>query len=129
MKLLLERQTLTANSTEGMLSVDGVFECYTLEKPKDDPLEIPAASYPVVLYSSPKFGRVMPMLVGVPGRANIEIHYGNTEANTEGCILVGQTKSVDFIGNSRAAFEHLFPQIQKAILGNDPVELTITDAL
>lgn len=36
---------------------------------------------------------------------------GNTSEDTEGCILVGMTKSEDFIGNSKMAFSRLMDRI------------------
>jgi hypothetical protein len=117
MRLTLQRGPSTPNSTPGSLSVDGSFECYTLERPTGDPLEIPTGTYTISLYPSPKFGRVVPRLNSstLEGRDPIEIHYGNGPENTHGCILVGQTQSLDFIGNSRAAFAELFPKIQAAV--------------
>lgn len=128
MKLELKRDTLTPNSTIGTLSVNSVFECYTLERPHGDPLEIPAGSYTITLWDSPKFGRLVPRLnsPAIADRDPIEIHYGNTAANSHGCILVGHDKSVDFIGNSRLAFGLLFAKIAQAI--PEGVTLDILDA-
>lgn len=50
---------------------------------------IPVGVYPLRLRFSPKFQRDMYEVCNVPDRAGILIHPGNTEENTEGCILVG----------------------------------------
>src|SRR5262249_6892104 len=63
---------------------------------------------------SARFQRLLPELQDVPNFTGVRIHPGNTDADTEGCILVGQTKATDFIGKSRAAFDVLFPKIQAA---------------
>jgi hypothetical protein len=70
--------------------------------------------YEVVLTFSQRFGRLMPLLLKVPDFDGVHIHWGNTAKNTEGRILIGQTKAQDFIGASRAAFEALFPKLEAA---------------
>ena len=54
----------------------------------------------------------MPLLLNVPGFEGVRIHAGNTAKDTEGCILVGMTKSDDFIGGSKMAFETLMQRIK-----------------
>ena len=75
---------------------------------------IPAGFYEVVVNFSQRFQRQLPLLLGVPNFDGVRIHAGNTDADTEGCLLVGKTKARDFIGGSRAAFDALFPKIQRA---------------
>ena len=119
MDLKVLRKALTAKSTIGELHVDGVFECYTLEDAVR-PVKIkgvtaiPAGVYEVVVNFSARFRRQLPLLLDVPNFDGVRIHAGNTDADTEGCLLVGRTKAVDFIGASRAAFDALFPKIQRA---------------
>ena len=50
----------------------------------------------------------------MPGFEGVRIHPGNTKKDTEGCILVGQTKSKDMVGKSRSAFDILFAKIKAA---------------
>ena len=58
----------------------------------------------------------------------IRIHSGNTDVDTEGCLLVGTTwGGGDFIGNSVVAFNHLFPQLQAAIAAGESVTIEIQD--
>ncbi len=45
----------------------------------------------------------------------ILIHPGNTAADTEGCILVGQKRSVSEIFQSRIAFNALFAKLNGTI--------------
>src|SRR5580704_9376773 len=121
MQILVQRVTLTDKSTIGELSLDGGdLLCYTLELPK--PQCIPAGSYKVIIAPSAKFGRLMPRLLSVPGWPNddIEIHYGNYPSDTEGCILVGLTQpEPDFIGESRMAFDELFPKLEAPASAGD----------
>ena len=119
MNLKLRRTTFTGRSTIGELSVDGAFECFTLED-MVRPVKVPGTTaisegvYVVSVSFSDRFKRLLPEVHDVPNFTGIRIHYGNTDADTEGCILVGQTEGADFIGNSRAAFNKLFPKIQAA---------------
>lgn len=119
MELTLTRGPSTTKSTPGTLLVDGKFECFTLEdvvRPKKIPGEtaIPAGTYKVIIDMSNRFKRLLPLLIDVPGFAGIRIHPGNTDKDTEGCILVGTSRSKDFVGNSRVAFDALFKKMQAA---------------
>lgn len=143
MELLLKRNVFTDKSTVGDLYVDGVHFCYTLED-KDrgltqtTPLDIlnqkkvfgttaiPTGTYNVVTTMSEHFGRVLPLVENVPGYAGVRIHKGNTDANTEGCVLVGKSKGVNVISESADAFNALFPKIQEALNKGEKVTLTIT---
>jgi hypothetical protein len=119
MKILLKRLHRTDVSTIGELYVDGVFECYTLEdierevKIKSE-TAIPKGKYKVMITMSNRFKRQMPLLLNVPNFEGVRIHAGNTNHDTEGCILVGQTRSNDFIGKSRKAYDKLFKKMQNA---------------
>jgi Steigviridae/Suoliviridae L,D-carboxypeptidase/transpeptidase len=125
-KLELSRDRQTRQGTTGHLSVDGVPFCVTLERPAarfGDPHPcIPAGEYRVTLYRSPHFGRLMPLLEGVPGRGGIEIHWGNFVRDFEGCIGVGATRGElpdgsPTIWMSRATFDRLFDQLSAVIPG------------
>lgn len=69
---------------------------------------IPTGKYDVILTFSPRFKRVLPLLLSVKGYEGIRIHAGNTaEKDTEGCLLVGENKIKGRIINSRATLEKL----------------------
>lgn len=98
MNLTLKRIHKAEEYTIGRLSIDGKYYCDTLEdrvrdlsKEKKVPGQtaIPEGTYQVVVTYSPKFGRKLPILVGVPFFTGIRIHRGNTAEDTSGCILVG----------------------------------------
>lgn len=119
MKLLLKRLHKTDNSTVGELYVDGKFECYTLEdKEREVKIKcetaIPKGEYKVIINLSNRFKILLPLLISVPNFEGVRIHPGNTNHDTEGCILVGTTRSKDFIGSSRIAFKKLFEKMKKA---------------
>ncbi len=118
MRLTVARATGTELSTPGLLDIDGVFRCYTLEpridRSRGKPFAIPAGIYEVRLLPSPKFECVTPHLLNVPGFSGIEIHWGNYPSDTEGCTLVGETRQQDFVGNSRQAFGRLMEKLAAA---------------
>ncbi len=49
---------------------------------------IPALIYRVTVTQSPKFRRLLPCLVQVPGRSGIRVHRGTKPEHSKGCILV-----------------------------------------
>ena len=127
MNITVERKWFTANSTVGEMSLNGAFFCYTLEPRADQsqgkPYCIPAGQYSVTLQMSARFQMITPHVMNVPGFSEIEIHPGNYPKDTEGCCLVGSTRETDFVGNSRATFAQLMPQLQAG-----PISITYMDA-
>jgi len=119
MQITVKRLHKTNTSTIGELLIDGVFECYTLEdverpvKIKNE-TAIPKGTYKVIINKSNRFKRLLPLLLNVPNFEGIRIHSGNTNHDTEGCILVGQTRGDNYIGQSRKAFAKLFKKMQAA---------------
>ena len=131
MQIRVPRTIKTGKSTIGEMFVDGVFQCFTLEDTERKfgvkvygETAIPLGTYPVTLEFSPKFCRRVPHIQNVPGFSSILIHPGNTDADTEGCVLVGKTHAPDFIGQSRIAFEELFRKLD----GATDITITIVDA-
>ena len=142
MELILTRKWFTNNSTIGELSVDGKFFCFALED-KDNGLDdempldsinarkihgltaIPTGRYETIVNMSNRFKVLMPLLLKVKGYEGVRIHPGNKPTDTEGCILPGKTKSVDFVGQSKDAYKVLFPLMQEAIKKGDHIYLTI----
>jgi hypothetical protein len=119
MVIKIKRLHKTDNSTIGELTIDGKFECYTLEdrerevKIKSE-TAIPKGTYKVIINQSNRFKKLLPLLLNVPNFEGVRIHPGNTNHDTEGCILVGRTRSKDFIGQSRKAFATLFAKMKEA---------------
>ncbi len=135
MKITLTRTDITDASTIGELEIDGIFECYTLED-KDRKLEdggvkvpgetaIPRGTYKVIIDFSNRFQRLLPLVLNVPQFTGIRIHPGNEAEDTEGCILVGNSKSINFIGQSRAAFDALFKKLSDARGNHEEIHLEV----
>ena len=118
MKLEVIRHAFKPTYTIGKLYIDGKYFCDTLEDvvrkgPKVmHETAIPAGTYEVILNMSPRFKKVLPRLLNVPGFDGILIHAGNTSKDTSGCILVGQNKEVGKVINSQATMQRLLPILQ-----------------
>ncbi len=121
--LTLTRIAKRADYTIGRLEDEnGVKICDTLEPTwrdyKGGELKVPRKSavpegtYPVVVTKSKKFGKYLPLLVGVPGFEGVRIHSGNTVNDTEGCILVGQNLEKGKVLLSRLTLEKLMRLIE-----------------
>ena len=123
MKLTLKRIALKPTYTIGHLYIDGKYFCDTIEdKVRDLKKEskvkgqtaIPYGTYEVTWSYSPRFKKFTPRLQNIPQLSGVLIHSGNTAADTEGCIIVGENKVVGKVINSRATVNKLYPLIQKA---------------
>lgn len=117
MKIKVERHFRGARYTIGRLYLNGEYFCDTLEDPVRDlnknrvfdgdekktygDTAIPYGAYNVILSMSPRFGRILPLLLDVNHFEGIRIHAGNTEKDTLGCILVGENKVKGKVINSR----------------------------
>ena len=119
MRLTLERFLIGEQRTIGRLSIDGEKFCYTLEDRVREPgfkvygaTAIPEGTYDIAMTYSPRFKMVLPLLKAVPGFDGIRIHAGNTESDTEGCILVGFDSGADRIGSSRKALAALIDRLR-----------------
>ena len=146
MRILLQRHALKAGYTIGRMEINGRYFCDTLEdtdrglseEMSEDGIAalkvkgataIPTGTYRIDMQTrSPRFGRVLPRLVSVKGYAGVLIHSGNTAADTEGCILVGENRERGKVLNSRATLEHLLVFLREAQAEGEEIELTITRA-
>jgi len=123
MLIELNRYSTQHETTLGMMSIDGVFQCYTLEDTKyrlglrteggknTDYLKRYGAG----------FHKGMLWLQDVPGFTFVYIHPGNKRSHTLGCILTGDSVNNNqlndgFLGASRAAYERIYPGIAASII-------------
>lgn len=134
--ITVQRQHFFPNAIIGDLSVNGAHQCFTLELPlESDGLQnvqgktaIPAGAYDLTIDFSNRFSRLMPHVLDVPGRSGIRIHYGNSDVNTEGCLLVGSTaEPPDWVGDSRLAFDAFFNLLSDALTQGEQARITITN--
>lgn len=133
MQLVLMRKWYSDKTTIGELYLNNEFFCYTLE---DQHREYGAAkvygqtcisdgTYDVVLTHSPKYKRTMPRLLNVPNFEGILIHWGNKAEDTHGCILVGASKSADWISGSKDTFNKLYSLLEAAKASGESISITI----
>ncbi len=89
---------------------------------------IPMGRYIVILTFSNRFQCMMPLLVNVKGFEGIRIHKGNYAESTDGCLLVGLTKSINdkMIGRSKDAYEKIVLPELTEMLKESEVFITIT---
>ena len=74
----------------------GTHEVATLE---NDDYIIPCGTYPVRVTWSPKFKRMLPLLLNVPGRSGIRVHRGTKPEHSRGCILVSAANEHELTAN------------------------------
>lgn len=129
MTIALLREHSTPDGTLGRLSVNGLFLCYSLEPDEDRAAHpaIPAGTYQLGVRLSPKFGHVVPIVLDVPGRSLIEVHPGNRDIDTDGCILLGMSRDGETLGQSRAACALFQHTIAGPIARGEDVTLTIQE--
>ena len=148
MKLQVIRTQLGRDATNGLLFIDGLFECYTLEDQYQavkvmHETCIPEGKYDIKFrtvggfhtrykerYGAEHYG--MLWLQDVPGFEYILIHTGNTDEHTDGCLLVGNTSQENitrdgFIGESGNAYKRIYPDIAKVLVDGGEVTITYVD--
>jgi len=138
MELRLTRTKFFDTHTIGQLYVNGDFFCFVLEdkvrEVDGQPVEkwkiknetaIPRGRYKVTLEQSGKFGADTPTLNRVPGFTYIRVHAGNTDKDTEGCLILGyKLSSNDVIlpGTTRPAVTNLKTVLKAA---TKPIWITV----
>ena len=153
MKLRLERRWKKATYVIGVLFIDGIRYCETLEdadrglKQTDPPTyiasrkvagetAIPKGTYTVAMnVTSPKYAGVawyynfcrgkMPRLLAVPGFDGILIHPGNDALDTRGCILVGKNTKVGKLTESKACFQEVYRLMKSAADKGEKITIEI----
>ena len=128
MKITLIRIANRPTYCIGKLYIDGIYECDTIEdtdRGLDDSMSvkevlnkkikgqtaIPCGTYPIEITYSPKYKRLMPLILNVKGYSGIRIHSGNTSKDTEGCLLVGKNTVVGMVTDSRNTYQKLYAKL------------------
>lgn len=148
MELTLKRFVSGRESTGGLLLVNGVFFCFTIEDQYQKvkvlkETRIPPGRYRIKFRDSGGMNRKYKEIFGedhigmlhlqdVPGFEWIYIHPGNTDEQTEGCILTGKG-ILNNLGEcttqqSTKAYIELYQLVKFAILNCDEqVHITVED--
>lgn len=142
MELVIDRKWKTPTYTISNLTINGEWFCNVLED-KDRNLDnsmtiaeivktkvpsstaIPRGTYEITLdVYSPKFGETyfykklcngkLPRLLNVKGFEGVLIHSGNTDKDTNGCLLVGYNTEKGKVLNSQDTFRKLYNKLLEA---------------
>ena len=148
MKLTVVRTQFGTDATNGLLFIDGIFECYTLEDQYQavkvmHETCIPEGTYDIKFrktggfhakyserYKNAHYG--MLHIQDVPNFTYILIHTGNTDEHTSGCLIVGETQqdlevSKDgFIGSSTVAYKKMYAKVAGQLLQGKDVTIEYT---
>ena len=142
MILTLDRKYKLPTYTIGKLYIDGEYFCDTLED-KDRGLTdnmtvseiskikikketaIPTGTYKVTITYSNRFKKNMPLINDVKGFEGIRIHSGNTDKDTEGCLLVGMNLERGKVLKSQETFRKLYKMLSGAKLRGEYIQITI----
>tara|TARA_R100001443_G_scaffold24148_1_gene36306 strand:+ start:395 stop:988 length:594 start_codon:yes stop_codon:yes gene_type:complete len=148
MKLTVVRTQFGTDATNGLLFIDGIFECYTLEDQYQavkvmHETCIPEGTYDIEFrktggfhakyserYKNAHYG--MLHIQDVPNFTYILIHTGNTDEHTSGCLIVGETQqdldsSKDgFIGSSTVAYKKMYAKVANQLLQGKKVSIEYT---
>ena len=106
----LIRKSKDGKAVRGLMRF-GTQEVATLE---NEDYIIPAGTYPIAVTWSPKFKRMLPILLNVPGRSGIRVHRGTKPEHSRGCILV-----------SAAMEQQLTAQWLALQASNEPIKIMI----
>lgn len=148
MKLTVVRHQFGTDATNGLLFIDGIFECYTVEDQYQavkvmHETCIPEGTYDIKFrkvggfneryskrYKNAHYG--MLHLQDVPNFTYILIHAGNTSDDSSGCILTTTTQTdldsakAGFGGQSQLAYKRMYDKVAKVLLQGKPVQIEIT---
>ena len=130
------------SDTISTFSINGVFECFSLEDTHNEPkihgrTRIPAGTYNIELRTegtmtdryAEKYSnhRGMLWLRNVPNFEYVYIHTGNTEDHTDGCILVGANCNsiAGTVGNSVVAYKKIYAKVILALDRGEEVTIQI----
>lgn len=142
MEIRVKRIARKDGYTIGKMYINGAYFCDTLEdtdrglkntmsvdeilsKKRKGVTAIPTGEYDVILTFSPRFKRVLPLLLNVKCYEGVRIHAGNTAEDTEGCLLVGENKERGKVINSRATLERLMSVLLECEKKKEKVTITI----
>lgn len=142
MQLTLKRPYKLPTYTIGKLYINDEYFCDTLEDTirdlnndgdLEDPGEgkvygetaIPKGIYKIILAISPKFKRILPVILNVNYFTGILIHRGNWSKDTHGCILVGKNKIKGGLIDSTIYEKELVKLMTVAIKNGEDITIII----
>ncbi|EJT9535462.1 hypothetical protein N4C74_000301 [Campylobacter jejuni] len=149
MKVTINRRYTGKTCVIGKFKVLGdddkiLFECFSLEEDKEGlesgkDLRIPEGNYNLKRHSPSRFENTLRSITkkdddtminvyndDVPSSRAILIHWGNTDKDTQGCILLGLTKdnNNESVGQSRLACKEFYDLMHGKNLEDIKLEIT-----
>ncbi|EDC3068777.1 hypothetical protein WCZ05_000564 [Campylobacter jejuni] len=149
MKITINRRYTGKTCVIGKFKVLGddeeiLFECFSLEEDKEGlesgkDLRIPEGNYNLKRHSPSRFENTLRSITkkdddtminvyndDVPASRAILIHWGNTDKDTQGCILLGLTKdnNNESVGQSRLACKEFYDLMYGKNLEDIKLEIT-----
>ncbi|ECZ6227230.1 hypothetical protein LBM29_000229 [Campylobacter jejuni] len=148
MKITINRRYTGKTCVIGKFKVLGddeeiLFECFSLEEDKEGlesgkDLRIPEGNYNLKRHSPSRFENTLRSITKkddtminvyndeVPSSRAILIHWGNTDKDTQGCILLGLTKdnNNESVGQSRQACKEFYDLMHGKNLEDIKLEIT-----
>lgn len=142
MKLTLRRLYRKPEYSIGKLYIDGVYFCDVVEdtdrglysymnigeiskiKVKHE-TAIPYGIYKIRLSMSPKYKKILPEIMNVPGFSGVRIHSGNWASDSSGCLIVGKNTVKGGVTSSRVTMKALMKKLQ-SIPTTELIEIEIT---
>jgi len=155
MNIEVKRFADDGDTTLGVLFVDGIFNCFTVEDQEQKGTKVmgetrvPNGTYNILLRNDGGYNEKYKTIYGamhkgmlcIHNRPNwklendgksfqyILIHTGNTDEKNMGCLLVNDAVSgKTFTGSSsKDAYVTLYPKVAKTLLSGQKVTITYTD--
>lgn len=148
MKLTLQRFSGGKESTLGLLFINNKFACFTIEDEYrtvkvNGETRIQSGTYKIILRKEggkhenykkkfPLTHKGMLWLQDVPNFQYVLIHIGNTDIDSEGCILIGDSAMQNitergFIAESGKSYMRVYPLIAGALERGEIVTIEIFD--
>jgi len=145
MKLKVARFFDDGDSTLGVLSINGMPDAFTVEDEKREikvkkETRIPEGTYEIKLrtegthheqykkkYGDKHFG--MLHITNIPNFQYVLIHIGNSDEDTEGCLLPGLTASLSTmtVGESTVAYEKIYNVVAPELVAGGSVFIEFVD--
>lgn len=124
MKLKLQRYLFAKDYTMGLLFIDDIYFCDTIEdKYRGQDLSqtkvagetcIPYGVYTVEINFSPKYKKNMPQILDVPYFTGVRIHSGNSAKDSFGCVIVGVKSNNGEVLESRKTYNELMRRLENS---------------
>lgn len=105
MSVILRRTKTDLFGTHGRMEFGGDILCHTIER--HDARLCPEGVFACEPHIKSNNGQKCWILNNVPGKTGILIHTGNTEGDSEGCIIIGLQPNAQGVVQSKLALQKL----------------------